>query len=55
LRLRLEQDLKERTAWALELDREIGDYKTRQAELAAKLAEVAWLVKLRRAIRRFFT
>ncbi|MCX6613478.1 MAG: hypothetical protein NTW74_21850, partial [Acidobacteria bacterium] len=55
LRLRLEQDLKERTAWALELDREIGDYKARQAELAAELAEVAWLVKLRRGIARFFT
>lgn len=55
LRLRLEQDLKERTAWALELDREIGDYKVRQAELSGELAEVAWLVKLRRGIARFFT
>lgn len=52
---RLKQELDQRTAWALELDREIGDYKAHQAELVAELAEVAWLVKLRRGVGKFFT
>ncbi len=51
---KLEQDLKQRTAWALDLERENKDYKARQAELSRELSEVAWLVKMRRAIAKFF-
>ncbi len=52
---RMEYDLKQRTAWAVDLDRELGQVKEQNARLGQELAKVQWLVDFRRWIGWLFT